>query len=124
MTYLTLAFTALCLFLELSEHNNDNENKLFCDCHTYSKCNCSENKTILSNAKSLIPTLCFIVSKIHSLYRCSYYLPLYFCRSVCWFLYWPFCHGALKVARARGVQFIINRTVFRNINCNYQLKHK
>jgi len=31
---------------------------------------------------------------------------------------------SFKVARARGVQFIINRTVFRNINCNYQLKHK
>ena len=35
-----------------------------------------------------------------------------------------FLTGDLKVARARGVQFIINRTVFRNINCNYQLKHK
>jgi len=32
--------------------------------------------------------------------------------------------SVLKVARARGVQVIINRTVFRNINSNYQLKHK
>jgi len=57
----------------------------------------SEHQANLFNSKLFRRTKSVLFAFVQRLIVCCVFvLYVYLCCSVCWFLHWPFCHGALK----------------------------